>query len=197
MSKEVVECYVVRHPDGLEPFSTHKAAITYCKTVGQDVCRIICSETELADFVASSVMVDAYNMFAVGQGKNKVVRFSDKDAAARRTWEVLAKHATLRGKPMTEETDKNIEQKIIAKAKSLVEGGVQRRRISRDAKIEKLVEANPRRVGTAGHKSWELLQPDMTVGQFLEAGGRMNDLLWDVDKLKLKLVEPEQTTVSA
>lgn len=43
-------------------------------------------------------------------------------------------------------------------------------------------KANPRRDGTIGHKSYSVMMknPGMTVGQFIEKGGRLKDLNWDI-----------------
>jgi hypothetical protein len=54
--------------------------------------------------------------------------------------------------------------------------------------IKKLTEVNPRREGTKGFKSWELLKEGMTITDFILAGGRMADLLWDVKKKHLELI---------
>ena len=54
-------------------------------------------------------------------------------------------------------------------------------------KITKLQRENPRREGTHGHKSWELIKNGMTVDAYLDAGGRMNDLRWDLSRKRIKL----------
>jgi DNA-binding MarR family transcriptional regulator len=48
-------------------------------------------------------------------------------------------------------------------------------------KIYKLVQENPRRVGTHGHKSFALIKDGMTYEAYKAAGGRNNDLSWDID----------------
>ncbi len=60
--------------------------------------------------------------------------------------------------------------------------------------IVKLVQYNPRRDGTHGWDSWEVLKPDMTYEQFLKAGGRHVDLAWDVQKNHLLLKPRGDTT---
>lgn len=55
--------------------------------------------------------------------------------------------------------------------------------------IEVLVQGNPRRKGTAGFKSFELYKPKMTVGEYFVAGGRSNDLAWDIKHGFVKLVK--------
>lgn len=56
----------------------------------------------------------------------------------------------------------------------------QRNRLDRTQKIKILCAANPRREGTHGYKSFQLLKDGMDVAAYLELGGRMNDLLWEI-----------------
>ena len=46
--------------------------------------------------------------------------------------------------------------------------------------IVKDVKGNPRREGTFGFESFGLIRSGMTVEKFVEAGGRMKDLHWDI-----------------
>lgn len=48
-------------------------------------------------------------------------------------------------------------------------------------KIYRLVKDNPRKEGTHGHRSFALIKDGMTVEAYLTAGGRNNDLRWDID----------------
>lgn len=56
-------------------------------------------------------------------------------------------------------------------------------------RIIKLVKENPRRAGTHGHKSFELIEDGMTYEKYKEKGGRNNDLQWDIDHEYVKLSE--------
>lgn len=47
-------------------------------------------------------------------------------------------------------------------------------------KITKLAKDNPRRQGTAGHKSFSLINNGMTYEQYVAAGGRRQDLAFDL-----------------
>lgn len=51
--------------------------------------------------------------------------------------------------------------------------------------------ANPRREGTHGHKSFELVRTagsgKLTYEAYIEKGGRSNDLAWDLDKGYVKV----------
>ena len=53
--------------------------------------------------------------------------------------------------------------------------------IDASLKIIKKVSDNPRREGTFGYKSFQLIKSGMTVEQFVKKGGRLRDLHWDVD----------------
>jgi hypothetical protein len=47
-------------------------------------------------------------------------------------------------------------------------------------KITKLSHENPRREGTHGHKSFAAIKNGMTYEAYIAAGGRRNDLAYDV-----------------
>lgn len=46
-------------------------------------------------------------------------------------------------------------------------------------RIYKLIKTNPRRKGTWGWRSWEVIQHGMSYEDFIAAGGRRVDLAWD------------------
>jgi hypothetical protein len=48
-------------------------------------------------------------------------------------------------------------------------------------KIYKLAKGNPRREGTHGWKSYNLVHDGMSFEEYIEAGGRATDLQWDLD----------------
>jgi ribosomal protein L12E/L44/L45/RPP1/RPP2 len=48
-------------------------------------------------------------------------------------------------------------------------------------KLYKLVTDNPRRPGTHGHRSFSLIKDGMSYEAYKSAGGRNNDLAWDID----------------
>jgi len=54
-------------------------------------------------------------------------------------------------------------------------------------KITRLVRENPRRSGTHGHASFALIKSGMSVDKYLELGGRMNDLRWDIEHEYVKV----------
>lgn len=49
-------------------------------------------------------------------------------------------------------------------------------------RIRKLKDKNPRRVDSHGYRSWELIKDGMTYEEYRAAGGRPNDLQWDLDR---------------
>jgi hypothetical protein len=61
--------------------------------------------------------------------------------------------------------------------------------------IFKIVKSNPRKESTWGWKSFNLVTNGMTVAEYLAAGGRKNDLSWDIDhkfvELRGKNAQPE------
>lgn len=56
-------------------------------------------------------------------------------------------------------------------------------------RIFKLVEGNPRREGTCGHKSFSLIVDGMTFEDYKARGGRNCDLSWDLDHGYVELRE--------
>ena len=60
-------------------------------------------------------------------------------------------------------------------------------RIVGTARIVKLVKDNPRREGTNGHQSWQVTRDGMSVEQYVAAGGRLDDLRWNVKHGWLRL----------
>ncbi len=57
-----------------------------------------------------------------------------------------------------------------------------------DAKITVVAKENPRREGTHGHTVFEYYRKAGTVAKFLEMGGKVADIRWDVehDHIKVK-----------
>lgn len=46
--------------------------------------------------------------------------------------------------------------------------------------IIKDVKGNPRREGSWGHQSFDLIKSGMSLTSFISKGGRMKDLRWDL-----------------
>lgn len=54
-------------------------------------------------------------------------------------------------------------------------------------RLYRLVAGNPRRAGTHGFTSFALIKDGMTYEDYRKAGGRNNDLQWDIDKKFIEL----------
>ena len=88
--------------------------------------------------------------------------------------------------------DENVKgnyEQLVASSKTNKE---KRSKVNKQDTIIVVVDKNPRREGTWGWKSYNIIlnhnsDQDLTVEKYLELGGRMNDLLWDVKKDRLQL----------
>ena len=56
-------------------------------------------------------------------------------------------------------------------------------RPSEDAVIALIVSVNPKRAGTAARTRYDLYISGMTVGQYISAGGTMDDLYLDIARV--------------
>ena len=68
---------------------------------------------------------------------------------------------------------------------------VERNRIDAKLFIVPTVDGNPRRKGSFGHKSFSIIagaRKPVQVEQFVNKGGRLRDLHWDITKGNAKLV---------
>lgn len=73
---------------------------------------------------------------------------------------------------------KSIAKKAMKVARNFIDKGMY---------LVKLVDKNPRRDGTIGHKTFSIIKNGMTVEQVQEKGGRLKDIHWDLNKGYLKL----------
>lgn len=71
-----------------------------------------------------------------------------------------------------------LEQSVTKKSRNI---------ISKQSKIRKLVQDNPRREGTKGFKSFSLIRNGMDVIAYIEDGGRLNDLQHCIKKKYVEL----------
>jgi hypothetical protein len=58
--------------------------------------------------------------------------------------------------------------------------------------LYKLVDKNPRREGTWGYRSWELIKDGMSYEAYKAAGGRNNDLQWDIDRKRIQMADKKR-----
>jgi hypothetical protein len=122
---------------------------------------IIANEADISDALTVGQMVTVYNALE----EKPITKFENKTKGATRLFSaILAK---------------------FPKVKKEKAPGT--RAQNREKVIRILVSDNPRREGTAGYRSFALIKDGMTVGAYLEAGGRMVDLRWDEKKKNIKI----------
>jgi hypothetical protein len=61
------------------------------------------------------------------------------------------------------------------------EAGSPRKKTSDSQRIFRVEKKNPRKEGSHGWNSWNVIKDGMTVADYLAAGGRRSDLAWDID----------------
>ncbi|HZS61835.1 MAG TPA: hypothetical protein VFA43_21370, partial [Gemmatimonadaceae bacterium] len=105
-----------------------------------------------------------------------VAKFADRATAERRTWQALTTTDAPASVPPTTTTETTDMATKTAPRKRTPS----KTRTIAEKKIYKLVKENPRRANTWGHKSFAKIRDGMTVEQYLAAGGRRNDLAWDL-----------------
>lgn len=100
-------------------------------------------------------------------------------------------------KKAAKKASKKAAPKATAKkaAPAKVSSGERRARISADATLHPLSKENPRSAtgkgkGT-GYDSYEIIRkkPGITYAAYIEAGGRSNDLRWDIERDWVKVKE--------
>lgn len=127
----------------------------------------------------TQALVDFTNKY--GGRTNPLKKFKDRATAEKTVTDLMTALTEI-----NTGTSKPSAAKKAAKnaAKATGEKGTSKRTKFANAehRLYKLVKKNPRREGTNGYKSFELVRNGMTYRQYVEAGGRNNDLRWDVDK---------------
>jgi len=143
---------------------------------------IFTTESELFthDGIELKHMVALYNSLA----DKEVKRFSDRAAGAKRTWAALVTaHKELPApKPEKEKAPKIAKEKGRPKGTGEFAGKT----------LVALKEVNPRQFNTWGWKSYEILRgkPDgLTYADYIAAGGRNNDLRWDIERKRIKVID--------
>lgn len=113
-------------------------------------------------------LADIYNSKV---SKNERIKaFRDRSTALRRIAEINSAKPS-RGNRMNESQLKTPELKLVGKKSSLA-----------GKYLYKLAKINPRRAGTHGWKSYEVLKDGMTYEQFTAAKGGSKHLLHDIEK---------------
>jgi hypothetical protein len=131
---------------------------------------------DLSDLRAfpTGVLVNLYNQTA----ERKITKFRDRATAERKVFQMLSEQVA---DPVENETD---EQEPTQEVKG--------KRVSfKGEMIEAICQENPRRQGTGGWTSMQILidaNGPISFEDFLEAGGRRIDLAWDLkynDRVKV------------
>ena len=119
-------------------------------------------------------LVGAYNELT---GKS-IKKFASKDKGVEMVVKVIKSNTTkaaelglIKVKVAGKVTTSSTEQKMYGR-KSEFTG----KRLYRN------MDVNPRRPGTLGHRSFDLIVDGMTYEEYLMAGGRNNDLHWDIER---------------
>jgi hypothetical protein len=154
--------------------------------------------------VPTQTMVLLYNTI---RPEKPIKKFADRETAERRmkgVLEVLAKPGEAPSQEVLEQqagTDNTNEpqegddmatksgRKRAAKKTTTTTTGERTGRPSGFAGkvIRKVATENPRREGTHGYSSWELIKNGMTYEKYIAAGGRRQDLAWDLERGYVKL----------
>jgi hypothetical protein len=136
--------------------------------------------------VAYIAIVQMYNAV---RPEKPITKFSDRATANKRGWQLLEYLADTN--PNKEEimTAKKKTAKVPKAPKAPKEKAEKRGRPGKyiGKTIHKLVDKNPRKEGTSGHKSWSVLRDGMTFEKYVEAGGVRRDLEWDIDRKWVEL----------
>ena len=144
--------------------------------------------------ITCAAMVRVYNQYS----KESVKRFADRKTAVRRVIAVMKKSKHIDEAPTNNSGSANIlpNNNVKGNYEQLVASNTTNKEKSVKANkqdtIVVVVDKNPRREGTLGWRSYNIIlnhnsDEELTVAKYLELGGRMNDLLWDVKRDRLQL----------
>lgn len=133
--------------------------------------------------VTAAQMVQLYNQY---NPDNKVVKFTDRPTAVKRIMSLAEAKADFVQPEKTQPELKKVEpvSNTIEKLKSEKTEKAARSSSLSGKKLTAATKENPRREGTHGHKSMEIIlkNPGLTYEKFIELGGRANDLRWDLER---------------
>jgi hypothetical protein len=160
---------------------------------------IFTSEAELLEHssISTGVILDAYNILT----NEKVKRFSDRASGVKRLWKALqgleperqpepaakAPAAKATVTPEGSETKPKKEAKPKGEKTPSGDGSGRKKGTGTFAgkTVYAKVETNPRRAGTAGFKSFEVIRgkkEGVPYAEYLAKGGRPQDLRWDIER---------------
>lgn len=121
-------------------------------------------------------------MYNAVRPERPVTRFADRATAEKRVWPVLEYLADTNPKKESITMPAKKAKKSATKKVAKSNGESKRGRTSKYSGkvINKLVDKNPRKEGTSGHKSWSLIRNGMPYDAYIAAGGVRRDLEWDL-----------------
>lgn len=122
----------------------------------------------------------------------QVREFASDQEAIDRTSQFLRDYFHLLEIPMAKrqpnpEPETQNNEAVATDAAAPTEAKERASRIPKDTVVRLLATSNPKRAGSAAHNRFAFYQDGMTVGQFLEAGGTMADINFDVSKKFISL----------
>lgn len=153
---------------------------------------VLATDVDLSK-VPTATLVTLYNTI---RPEKPIKKFADRETAETRMKGVLEVLAKPGEAPVASATDDTTTEgdmatktkgKRVAKKATTSEGSVGRTSAFSGKVIRKLVDENPRREGTFGYASFALIKNGMTYEKFIEAGGRRQDLAWDIEHKYVKL----------
>ncbi len=170
MRKEIVMRVYGLTTSGKPKFAVYESAeVARRSGNGYSIVEKAADLSDLRTF-PTRVLVNLYNQTA----ERKVTKFRDRATAERKVFQMLSEQVA---DPVETESETN-EQEPTQEVKD--------KRISFKGKmIEAVCQENPRRAGTGGFKSMQILidaNGPISYEDFLKAGGRRPDFYWDLTK---------------
>jgi hypothetical protein len=146
-------------------------------------------ELQACEAIRPKDLVNIYNMFA----EKPVKRFETRADGVRRAWAVMTTEEEptqsegkadpeVKPAPVTEPTDEGM---VPPPAPPKPRGRAKGTGKYADKRVFALKETNPRRAGTHGYDSYQIIlgkKEGVPYPEFIKAGGRPNDLQWDIDR---------------
>lgn len=171
--------FVIQSNGKVESYPKSTTAEARAEELGGTEKGVFCVGSQKAlSVVPTSLLITLYNLAASEPESHAktITKFSDRATGEKRVWPVVEYLAVAGKAPEKSERTKK-------ERKPRGDGSGRRGRVSQYAgkKIFKIVEGNPRREGTKGFDRYALYTSGMLYETFIEKGGRVKDLAWDVD----------------